>query len=169
MGPVKSVTAASLTADADNAPVDAVNIFDAPNPGRIDVARVVGSSAMAMFVYDLDPGEGSSPYHFEYEEEWLLVVDGTVVVRTPDGEQTLERGDLVRFQPGPAGAHKVMNRSEERARTLFFSTARTPAISVYPDSNTIGVWAGDEENDLVFERGSSVPWAHNEEGWNRAD
>ena len=29
-----------------------------------------------MFVYDLDPGSSSSPYHYEYEEEWLLVVDG---------------------------------------------------------------------------------------------
>ena len=54
-----------------------INIFGAENPdGRIDVARAVGSTATAMFVYDLDPGEGSSPYHYEYEEEWLLVVDG---------------------------------------------------------------------------------------------
>jgi uncharacterized cupin superfamily protein len=149
--------------------MDSVNIFDAENPGRIDVARAVGSSAMAMFIYDVQPGEGSSPYHFEYEEEWLLVVDGTVVVRTPDGEQTLQRGDLVCFPAGPRGAHKVMNRSEEPARTLLFSSARVPALSVYPDSDTIGVWAGDDENDLVFERGSSVPWAHGEEGWNRAD
>jgi uncharacterized cupin superfamily protein len=149
--------------------MDSVNIFDAENPGRIDVARAVGSSAMAMFIYDVQPGEGSSPYHFEYEEEWLLVVDGTVVVRTPDGEQTLQRGDLVCFPAGPRGAHKVMNRSEEPARTLLFSSARVPALSVYPDSDTIGVWAGDEENDLVFQRGSSVPWAHGEEGWNRAD
>jgi uncharacterized cupin superfamily protein len=33
---------------------------------------------------DLEPGRSSSPYHYEYEEEWLLVVDGTVVVRAPD-------------------------------------------------------------------------------------
>ena len=36
-----------------------------------------------MFVYDLVPGQGSCPYHFEYEEEWLLVVEGSVVVRRP--------------------------------------------------------------------------------------
>jgi uncharacterized cupin superfamily protein len=60
-----------------------------------------GSTATAMFIYDVDPGEGSSPYHYESEEEWLLVVEGTVVVRTPDGEQTLGRGDLVRFPAGP--------------------------------------------------------------------
>ena len=121
-----------------------------------------------MFIYDLEPGQGSSPYHYEYEEERLLVVEGTVVVRAPDGEHILARGDLVRFPPGPAGAHKVMNRSESPARTLLFSSSRTPAVSVYPDSDTIGVWPGDGENDLVFDRGTAVPWAHGEEGWNKA-
>ena len=56
-----------------------------------------------MFIYDLAPGASSSPYHYEYDEEWLLVVEGTVVLRAPDGEHTLERGDLVRFPPGPEG------------------------------------------------------------------
>ena len=146
-----------------------INILSAENPGgRIDVGRATGSTETLMFIYDLAPGQSSSPYHYEYEEEWLLVVDGTVVVRTPDGEHTLERGELVRFPPGPAGAHKVMNRSDAPARTLLFSSARTPAVSVYPDSDTIGVWPGDETNDLVFERRTAVPWAHGEAGWDKA-
>src|SRR3954467_15727191 len=74
----------------------AVNVISAENPaGRIDVARALGSTGTAMYVYDLAPGQASSPYHYEYEEEWLLVVEGSVVVREPDGERTLERGDLV--------------------------------------------------------------------------
>ena len=146
-----------------------INILSAENPGgRIDVGRATGSTETLMFIYDLAPDQSSSPYHYEYEEEWLLVVDGTVVVRTPDGEHTLERGELVRFPPGPAGAHKVMNRSDAPARTLLFSSARTPAVSVYPDSDTIGVWPGDETNDLVFERRTAVPWAHGEAGWDKA-
>jgi uncharacterized cupin superfamily protein len=148
--------------------VNSVNIHSAENPGgRIDVGKATGSTETLMFIYDLAPGASSSPYHYEYDEEWLLVVDGTVVVRTPDGEHTLERGDIVRFPAGPAGAHKVMNRSDAPARTLLFSHARGLAVSVYPDSDTIGVWAGGE-NDLVFERSNAVPWAHGEEGWNKA-
>ena len=146
--------------------MSAINIFSAENlEGRIDVARALGSAATVMFIYDLEPGQNQCPYHYEYEEEWLLVVDGTVVVRAPDGEHTLGRGDLLRFPPGPAGAHKVTNRSESPARTLMFSSSRVPAVSVYPDSNKIGVWAGDEENDLVFRRGTAVPWSDGEEGW----
>jgi uncharacterized cupin superfamily protein len=146
-----------------------LNINSAENPnGRIDVGRAVGSSETLMFIYDLPPGRSSSPYHYEYDEEWLLVVEGTVVLRAPDGEHTLERGDLVRFPAGPEGAHKVMNRSDAPARTLLFSAARGPAVSVYPDSDAIGVFPGDGTNDLVFERTTAVPWAHGEEGWDRA-
>ena len=112
--------------------METVNIISAENDaGRVDVARAVGSTATLMFIYDLAPGQGSSPYHYEFEEEWMLVVEGTVVVRAPDGEHTLERGAMAYFPAGPAGAHKVMNRSDAPARTLMFSNSRAPAVSVY--------------------------------------
>jgi len=145
-----------------------INVLSAENPGRIDVSRAVGSKATAMFVYDVPPGGSSSPYHYEYEEEWLLVLDGALVLRAPDGEETLERGDLVCFPAGPAGAHKLMNRSESTARLIMFSSARAPAVTVYPDSDKIGVWPGDEANDLVFKRGTAVPYSEGEEGWENA-
>ena len=149
--------------------VESINIFSVVKPeGRLDAAQQLGSSSLVMFVYDLEPGRSSSPYHYEYEEEWLLVVDGTVAVRTPDGEHTLERGDLVRFPAGPAGAHKVMNRSELPARTLMFSSSREPAFSVYPDSDKIGVWSGNEPDELIFKRGTAVDWSEGEDGWHLA-
>ncbi len=148
----------------------AINVFTAENlEGRIDVSRALGSDATLMFIYDLAPGSSSCPYHYEYEEEWLLVVDGVIAVRTPEGELALTRGDLVRFPAGPAGAHKIMNRSESPARTMLFSRAGVPAVSVYPDSDKIGVFPGDEANDLIFERGTAVPWSHGEDGWNQVD
>ena len=137
--------------------MEAVNLFSAKNEGRIDVAAAVGSKALLMFVYDLPPGTTSAPYHYEYEEEWLLIVEGEVVVRAPDAEHTLRRGDLVCFPAGPEGAHQVTNKSDAPARTLLFSRAVTPAVSVYPDSDKIGVWT-DDENDLVFKRDTAVPW-----------
>jgi uncharacterized cupin superfamily protein len=146
--------------------VEAVNIFSAENvEGRVDVARAVGSAATLMFIYDLAPGQSQSPYHYEYAEEWLLVVDGAVVLRAPDGEHTLERGDLLCFAPGPTGAHKLVNRSESPARTLMFSSSASPAVSVYPDSDKIGVFPGNDFDDLVFRRGTAVPWSDGEEGW----
>jgi uncharacterized cupin superfamily protein len=149
--------------------ITAINIFTADKPaGRHDVGSAAGSSETAMYIYDIAPGGSSSPYHYEYEEEWLLVVDGMVTVRTPEGEHTLARGDLARFPAGPAGAHKIMNKSGSPARTLLFSSSRAPAVSFYPDSNKIGVWSGDATDDLIFVRDTAVPWSHGEEGWDKA-
>ena len=149
--------------------MQSINIVSAGWPeGRLDIAAALGSGDYAMYVYDLDPGTSSSPYHYEYEEEWLLVVDGTLVLRAPDGEHTLRRGDLVRFRAGPDGAHKVMNRSEAPARTLMFSSSRVPAVSVYPDSDKVGVWSGNEPDELIFKRSTAVPWSEGEEGWHLA-
>ncbi len=62
----------------------------------------------------------------------------------------------------------MMNRSDARARTLMFSSSRVPAVSVYPDSDKIGVWSGNEQDELIFKRGTSVPWSEGEEGWQLA-
>lgn len=149
--------------------MQSINIFTGDKPeGRLDVATVLGSADFKMFVYDLPAGSSSSPYHYEYDEEWLLVVDGTVVLRAADGEHALQRGDLVRFPGGPEGAHKVLNRSDVPARTLMFSTARLPAVSVYPDSDKIAIWSGNEPDELIFKRETAVPWAEGEEGWHLA-
>ena len=148
--------------------MESVNIHAERFEGRLDVAQALGSDSLAMFVYDLEPGGSSSPYHYEYAEEWVLVVEGTLVLRSPDGEHTLRHGDLVRFPAGPAGAHKLMNRSDAPARTLMFSSSRTPAVSVYPDSDKIGVWSGREPDELIFRRSTAVDWSDGEDGWHLA-
>jgi uncharacterized cupin superfamily protein len=92
--------------------IRAINVFNADQlGGRIDVAAAAESSETAMYIYDIAPGQSSSPYHYEYVEEWLLVAAGTVTVRTPDGEQTLERGDLVRF---PTGSVRLPGQQQDR-------------------------------------------------------
>jgi uncharacterized cupin superfamily protein len=146
--------------------MEAINVVSAEKlDGRIDVGRALGSAETTMYIYDLAPGQLQCPYHYEYNEEWLLVVDGTIVLREPDSERTLERGDLVCFTSGPAGAHQITNRSESPARTLMFSSSRVPAVSVYPDSNKIGVWPGNEVDALVFRRETAVSWADGEDGF----
>jgi len=135
--------------------VDRINLLSAEGDA-VDVSEALGSTAFAMVVYDVPPGEASAPYHYEYEEEWLLVVEGEITVRAPDGEHTLARGDLVRFPAGPDGAHNVMNRSDAPARALLFSrTGPGVAVVVYPDSDTVAVWGSNQ--NVLFRRDSAVP------------
>ena len=130
-----------------------MNLF-ADFTGRLDVGGALGSTETAMYLYDVEPGD-SFPYHYEYVPEWLLVVDGTVVARTPGGELELERGDVVCFPAGPDGAHQITNRSAATARLLLFSKATVPAVSVYPDSDAVGVWP-DDETEFYFKRSAAV-------------
>lgn len=111
-----------------------------------------GGGELAVNAFEVPAGETLCPYHYEYVEEWLLVLQGDVVVRSPDGEQSLQRGDLVRFPSGPQGAHKLSNRSDATAMVLMFSSGREPAVAVYPDSDKIGVWSGNPDDKVMLWR-----------------
>lgn len=131
--------------------------FDASDPhgyrsGVAAVGEAAGGKALVVKVFELPAGEAVCPYHYEYEEEWLVVLDGAVVVRTPDGEVELARGEVACFEPGPAGAHKVSSAREAAARVLMFSSARQPAVSVYPDSDKIGLWPGNDADNVMLRR-----------------
>src|SRR6266498_5350826 len=76
--------------------------------GMFRLGKHVGSKQLGGSVYELPPGQSICPYHYEYgREEWLIVLDGTATVRHPEGEEPLQRGDVVCFAPGAAGAHQV--------------------------------------------------------------
>lgn len=105
------------------------------------LAPLIGASALGASVYVLAEGESVCPYHWEAtDEEWLFVLEGRPELRTPEGEDELEPGDVVCFPRGPEGAHKVTNRRVEPARIAILSTKSEVGIAVYPDSNKVGVW-----------------------------
>jgi uncharacterized cupin superfamily protein len=110
------------------------------------VGKRIGATRLGMSVYELPPGQAVCPYHFEWtDEEWLIVLDGTPTLRTPEGERTLEPGDTVCFPAGPDGAHLVRNAGEQGdVRVAILSTKNEFGIAEYPDSDKVGVWAGGQ-------------------------
>jgi uncharacterized cupin superfamily protein len=125
---------------------------DGYHAGMVHVTKALGAEALAVKVFELPDGQSLCPYHYEYEEEWLVVLDGSVRVRTPDGEDTLERGEIASFAVGPAGAHKVSNAGGSTATIMMFSSAREPSVAVYPDSDKIGVWPGNPDDKVMLHR-----------------
>jgi uncharacterized cupin superfamily protein len=121
------------------------------------VGPKIGAHRVGASIYDLVPGERTFPYHFHHgNEEWLLVLDGAPTIRTPAGERTLRRGDVVCFPSGPDGAHVVTGPG----RVLIVSTMVSPSIAVYPDSDKVGtrVWDGDQPDRLNFRRRDAVDY-----------
>jgi uncharacterized cupin superfamily protein len=120
--------------------------------GMSTVGKLAGGKELAVKLYKLPPGESLCPYHYEYVEEWLLVLDGNVAVRVPDGNEALTPGDLMCFPRGAEGSHKVTNSGAEVARVLMFSSAQEPSVAIYPDSDKIGVWPGDAKDKVMLRR-----------------
>jgi len=125
----------------------------------------VGARQTGTSVYELPPGQAVCPYHYEYgEEEWVLVLDGSPTVRTPEGAAQLEPLDVVFFPTGPAGAHQIRNDTDATVRILMWSTVVHPTATAYPDSDKVGVWTGDEAEDVMVVRSSAVDYFHGEAG-----
>ena len=126
-----------------------------------------GASRLAMTVYDLPPGQAICPYHYEYaEEEWLIVLEGTPTLRTPDGSSQLAPWDVCFFPTGPEGAHGVRNETNTTARVMMFSDLKWPAATVYPDSDKVGIHIPEpnREDGGMFRRSSKVEYFTDEPG-----
>jgi uncharacterized cupin superfamily protein len=122
---------------------------DGDEPGgylcrAVRVGKKIGATQLGMSIYELPTGQAICPYHFEWtDEEWLLVLGGEPTVRTPEGERVLAPGDVVCFPAGPDGAHQIRNDGEGLVRVGVLSTKNEFGIAEYPDSDKVGVWAGD--------------------------
>lgn len=127
------------------------------------LGRELGATATGATVYDLEPGQAVCPYHYEHgEEEWLLVVSGMPSVRTPQGIEELAPNDLAFFPPGPKGAHQVRNDSDAPARVLMWSNVVFPTSTVYPDSDKVGVYTREGDDDVIVPRSAAVDYFEGE-------
>jgi uncharacterized cupin superfamily protein len=107
------------------------------------VGRRLGSELLGATVFELEPGIPGI-YHVHHgNEEWALVLDGTLTLRTPAGERELRRGDVAVFRRGPDGAHSLANRSAGVCRVAVFSSMRDPDVVAYQDAGVLGAIAGD--------------------------
>jgi uncharacterized cupin superfamily protein len=130
--------------------------FDEPreHPGfncrRARLGRQAGSEKVGLSLWDVPPGEAAYPYHFHLaEEELLVVLEGKPSLRTPDGWQQLEEGDVVCFATGEQGAHQIANRTQEPLRFLAISNQQADIV-VRPDSNTLGAFERRPEGGGLY-------------------
>ena len=133
--------------------------------GMYRCGSALGAQRTGTSIYELPPGQAICPYHYEYgEEEWALVLEGTPTLRTPAGSERLAPFDLVFFPRGREGAHQLRNDSDATARVMMWSEVTVPTVTVYPDSDKLGVWTGEKDDDMLVERSAAVPYFHGEAG-----
>jgi uncharacterized cupin superfamily protein len=100
--------------------------------------RRLGVGRLGLGLYELRPGQTQCAYHFHHgNDEALVVLGGRPTLRTPDGERELGPGDVAQFPTGPAGAHQVINRSEEPARYVIAAVHADPEVVEHVDSSKV--------------------------------
>ena len=107
---------------------------------RARLGRQAGAEHLGASLFEIEPGNAPFPLHFHFgNEELLIVLSGSPVLRVLDGERELAEGEVVAFPRGEHGAHQLIARGDGPARFLMLSEMRKPDICVYPDSGKVGV------------------------------
>ena len=110
---------------------------------RKQLAEAAGGEDLGCSLYELTAGRRSWPYHYHTgNAEALFVLEGEGTLRLDGDEVPLTAGDYVALPAGERGAHRVVNDSGGTLRYLMVSTMDDPEVTVYPDSEKVGVFAG---------------------------
>jgi uncharacterized cupin superfamily protein len=127
---------------------------------RSRLGELAGAEHLGLTVYELAPGQGMH-FHYHLEREELLVVlEGILAVRTADGWSDVPEGEVVAFPRGERGAHGYENRGDATVRLLMFSEQNAPNVTVYPDTNEVGIYdaapRGERRFGAVFKLDDAV-------------
>jgi uncharacterized cupin superfamily protein len=140
------------------------------SPNKIDNYRIFTDISRAQNGIDpenlnfdlrqLNPGQYSTPYHFHrYAEELFMIISGSATLRTPDGLETVNSGDLIFFEKGEKGAHQLYNHTGLPCIYLDIRTYIGFDVAEYPDSNKILLAPSRE----IFKKDSQAGYFDGEE------
>jgi len=140
------------------------------NPNKIDnfrlfsdVSRIKKGIKPQNLNFDLrqlNPGQFSAPYHFHrYAEELFMITSGSATLRTPNGLEVVNSGDLMFFEIGETGAHQLYNHTTETCVYLDIRTSIGYDVCEYPDSNKLLIDPSFE----IFNKDSKLKYFEGEE------
>jgi uncharacterized cupin superfamily protein len=120
----------------------------------------VGLTKIGVNLTTLPPGKESAMRHWHTrEDELIYVVEGEVVLRTDEGEQTLGPGMCAGFPAGIGNAHQLINRSDRPVRYLEISNRDPEDGVVYPDVDLVyRPGSAGSDGKPIFERKDGSPY-----------
>jgi len=123
-------------------------------------SSVVNSKNLIFDLRLLNPGQFSFPYHFHrHAEELIMIVTGTMTMRTQNGFDIMTKGDIVFFEMGETGAHQFYNHSSESCTYLDIRTLIGVDVCEYPDSGKVNIIPPYE----IYEKDSKVEYFKGED------
>lgn len=124
------------------------------------LSKVVDSKHMVFDLRLLAPEQYSFPYHFHRNaEELVMILSGSMTMRSPDGFKVLNQGDIVFFEMGETSAHQFYNHDSIPCTYLDIKTNVGLDVCEYPDSGKINISPFNE----IFVKDSQVDYFHGED------
>ncbi len=98
------------------------------------LGEALGLRNFGVNLVTLQPGGGSAQRHWHtHEDEFVYVLDGSLVLVTEAGETVLGPGMTAGFPAGVADGHCLLNRTERPARFLVVGDRSAKDECHYPD------------------------------------
>jgi uncharacterized cupin superfamily protein len=98
------------------------------------LGQAAGLTQFGVNLVRLAPGAWSSQRHWhEQEDEFLLMLEGELVLVEDEGETVMRPGDSAGFKAGVTNGHHLINRTDEDAVFLVVGTRASSERAHYPD------------------------------------
>jgi uncharacterized cupin superfamily protein len=102
------------------------------------LGNAVGLTQFGVNLVRLEPGAASSQRHWhENEDEFLIVLEGELVLVEDEGETILRAGDAAGFKAGVPNGHHLLNRTERDGVFLVVGSRAPAERAHYPDIDLI--------------------------------
>ncbi len=111
--------------------------------GRLNIAD-------PTFTYDPGDPEGFRAGTLRFGPQVGAKRTGTSVYELPPGQAISPRDRQALTRSG--------NETDDVVRVLMYSTVSPTAVSVYPDSDKIGVWVDNPDDTLMLPRASAADY-----------
>lgn len=125
---------------------------------RKQLGAAAGGEEIGASLYEVQPGKRMWLRHYhEGNEESIFVLDGSgrMWLGSDATEHALSAGDYVALPAGAESAHEI-EAGDDGLRLLMHSTMAEPDITVYPDRDMVGLYAGSPPGGDKDERSLST-------------
>lgn len=116
--------------------------FNKPPFGLLTVLPVLyaeaGAENLIFDIRELPPQQYSFPYHYHRNaEEVMMVISGSMAVRTTKEFLVVKKGDVLFFKKGETGAHQFYNHTDQPCSYFDVKSIHGLDAVVYPDSGKL--------------------------------
>lgn len=154
--------------DLASVPVKTGSIYPAPYgdqmTGRssLRLGEAGGLTQFGANLVMLEPGARSSLRHWHaYEDEFVMVTEGDLVLVTDAGDTPMGPGDCAAFPAGVADGHCLVNRSDSVGRFLVVGSKTPHEVATYSD---VDLMVTMEQGAATFTRRDGTPYRDGDDG-----